>query len=67
MGQALDSFRENISPDPDLVAVDAVLSVLYGLIVAAQRETIPPWVRGEIESMQSPQFSLALAHSKALL
>ena len=59
-GEALRRFKEEMSPDPLLWAIDAILSTLYGLIEASRRDKIPVWAGEMIEDLKTAEFAAAL-------
>lgn len=65
--EAAVEFKNLISPDPELMLFDSILSVCYSVLVASEREKIPGWVYPVLDYITSGEFSANIKKARSLL
>lgn len=67
-GKARDAFQDRFGPvDEREILLDAPLSTMYSLYIAAMRPQFPAWAKGLIDQAISGQFERDLRRAVALL
>jgi Ser/Thr protein kinase RdoA (MazF antagonist) len=59
-GDALASFRSTMPVDQERLALDELLSILHGLVVASRRARTPTWCLQLVESIKTQEFASKL-------